>query len=592
MFKFETLVRVLMVTAISSAAAANAEETKSRLTDHQFNELRKDEVTYGCRDPKMRIKNSEVCERIETALGQRSKTGKGKIERCEDAKEEFSSSKSTFESACGILGIRSGGKEGSIGCSFQKERCQCLDKGFEDPDDEYNCAEVRSTGSGSRARSSETSRLGLIDLKHAEQQMKWCPDKNPEDTERYEKQLEKAQERIKDLKKKMPELLTKGNEAQDKATEKQNDAQRKAVEAQKEFANEMKEIKRKKEGDEQQAVAEMAQIRENIDKVDAQIREYELNKVDAEVGFQKAKTEIELNCHANASTQVARLQAERMALLKQKKYTPGGFHALMRSVGVSDRDAWENRAEVYYKRCLVSRPTRDSKIAAQKIYESTTRRLDTAIAAARKSRTRMEESLTQIMTASGCKQPQMQSSGMTGESKMCRSMRQAHEDMQQAHQNAVQQQQQIQQEVITAQRQLAQKNQTLQMEYADAQRELNDEIARMENLRAYLDLKRKSNSGAGTKKAAEDLHSSFGKLRSAAFKLDGCCIKEGHDIDNCKEVDDFIDSLGGKSQQRGKTQVDQVIGTTEPQTARPAGGGAAPSQGTTPQTSPSRATTR
>ncbi|NJM10164.1 MAG: hypothetical protein HC883_04645 [Bdellovibrionaceae bacterium] len=450
MFRFETVVYVFLVSVLTCTSAlhnqSHAREKDREEGSTQRGAGRCDDSVIASLPASEKAKRTAYCDELDRAELERVR--KSGSDECRDTEKEYTSARDTFSAACGSLGIPSGGKEGAIACSHQQDRCKCLDKNFEDDSGDLNCEEVRS--SGSNTRSSQANNTGLIDLKAAEKQLKYCPQKSPDDTERYEKQLEKAQERVKELKKKLPEILTKGNEAQDLAAEKQNEAQRKAVEAQREFANELKEIKRKKEGDEQQAVAEMAQIRENMDKVDAQIRQLELSKIDAEVKLSEAKTQIELNCHATASAQVSRLQAERMTMIRAKKYNTGGFNAMMKSVGVSDRDAWERRAEVYYKRCLKSRPTRDSKQAAQNVYESTVRQIDSQVSAERKSRSRMEESLKQIMSTGGCTQSVTQPNGFTGESRMCRSMRQAQEDMAQAQRNATQQQQQIQTEIVTA----------------------------------------------------------------------------------------------------------------------------------------------
>jgi hypothetical protein len=553
MFRIETLVYIALV--ITGASAYSADTNPFAGLGNSKQECAKfiNDVNDPVKAAKMvegakrlygnNLSNRELLKRVQATL---CNTGSNNSSSdCEDARKDFDVSEPAFTSACQTLGLPdqgpNGGEDGHIACSWSKERCNCTKKGFEDTDDLYQCSDVRASDKSGLSKKSSS---GLIDLKHAELNMRFCPQNEADDIERYEKQLEKSQERIKELKKKMPDTMTKGNEAQDKAAQAQNDASRKAVEAQKEFANELKEIKRKREGDEQQAVAEMGQARQEMDKIDAQIRQIEMQKVDAEVKLGEAKTQIELNCHATASQQVAARQAQRMASI-QKGMPRGDFNSLMNNVGVSSRAAWEKVARVYYNRCINSRPTRESKKSAQNIYESTLRQLDSAISTARQGRARIEEQLKTIMSSNGCAPPVAQPGAVSSESRMCRSMRQAQEDMQQAYQNQQQQQQQIQQEAITAQRQLAQKNQTLSMEYADAQRELNDEQARMENLRAYLDLKRQYNLGSGTKEAAKELATNWSKLRAAAIRINGCCAEQTITGNLCTRTEKFIKSLGG-----------------------------------------------
>ncbi len=471
-------------------------------------------------------------------------------ETCRDAKGEFTKAKGKFGGACSNAGLDSdnptdSGKEGSIACSWSKNRCQCLNKGVsEDASAKYRCSE----GGRSDRLSATTQSAGMIDIGQAKKRLELCPHEDPDDTERYEKQLEKAQERVKDAKKKMPELMNKGTEAQDKAAEKQNEAQRKSAELQKEFAKEVLEIKKKKSGEEQQAVAKMAQARGEMDKVDAQIRQYELNKVDAEVKLSEAKTGIELNCHASASQQVAARQTAKMASIAKGKPS-GDFNKMMNSVGVSSRAAWEKVADVYYTRCLKSRPTREAKTNARNIYESTVRGIDSAIQVARQDRRRLEDSINQVMSKSGCAAPATQAGVPSGETEMCRSAREANEEMIQAQQNAATQHQQLQAEVATAQKQLATKNQALATEYADSQQELNDEQKRIENLRAYLNLKREKSNGVGGKEAAKTLGETYGGLVTAAENIVQCYESQGGSNDPInpelnKTAVEFLHSIG------------------------------------------------
>jgi hypothetical protein len=483
-------------------------------------------------------------------------------ETCRESEKAFDDAAGAFEAACGDAGLPRSDKEetnpdksGAIGCSWSINRCVCLQDNVSSDDKvKYKCDE----GSGSRRNSNSSAfgsqGIGLIDLGQAKDRMKFCPQADSDDTERYEKQLKDSQDRVRDLKKKMPELMNKGSEAQDKAEQAQNEARRKAADAQKEFGNEMKEIKRKKEADEQQAVAEVTATREKMDQLDAQIRQLEMSKVDAEVKLSEARTQIELNCHATASQQVSARQTAKLAAIKQAQ-SQGSFNRLMNSVGVSSRAAWEKVAEVYYKRCLNSRPTRDSKKSAQNIYESTIRQVDSAISTARIQRRSIEDNLKQIMTTNGCGTAPMQANGMTGESRMCRSLRQAQEDAQQAYNNQMQQQQLVQQEMATAQRQQATKNQALNTEYIEAQRELVEEQSRMENLRAYLNLRRERKQGSSSKKAGEDLGPSLGKLRGAARTFDSCCKSEDGwtttKNEKCANVMKFLEHLEIPSAQKG-----------------------------------------
>lgn len=469
---------------------------------------------------------------------------------CREAEQKFNDASGKFSGACKGAGLEddipdNNDKLGAIGCSWSVNRCSCLNK---NPPDKYRCNEIDKVRGSDRFSISPQSE-GAIDIAKANKRMQLCPHADPDDSERYEKQLEKALERQKEAKKKMPELMNKASEAQDKAAEKQNEARRKAADLQKEFAKELSEIRKKKTQDEQQAVAEMAQARGEMDKIDAQIRQYEMSKIDAEVKLGEAKTAIELNCHATASQQVAARQTAKMAAIG-KGQPVGDFNKLMNSVGVSSRDAWENVAKVYYKRCVNSRPTRDSKASAQKIYESTVRGIDAAIASAFQQRKRLDENIKTIFTTNGCAPPVAPVAGVpSGESKLCASIRESNEAMMQAQGNAGIQQQMLAQEQQMATQQLATKQNALAMEYAASQQEMGDEAARIKNLRDYLNLKREKSNGVGGKAEAKAMTEAYGVLTAAAKQVVTCVSKEeGGTIlaDTYEKAFDFLDGIDQK----------------------------------------------
>jgi hypothetical protein len=499
MFKFVT---IAYISLFACSLPALAETTQTDKCTSWMNKSEAEQIRMA-RQMYPRDSQAEALSRASRSLCVNGGSNSGES-TCREAEEKFNQASGKFSGTCGTAGLdidnpKEAGKEGSIGCSWSKNRCRCLNKKIDtETEDQYRCSELGGSSRRSSGSQSSQGSLGLIDINAARRRLEACPHEDPDDSDRYEKQLEKAQERMKEARKKMPELLNKSSEAQDKATQAQNDAARKASEKQKEFSKEMMEIKRKHEGEEAAAVQEMAQMRQQMDAIDGQIRQLEMNKVDAETKLTETKVQVELQCHAMASQQVAAQQTRKMSEIK-KGMPVGDFNSLLKNVGVSSRDAWEKVADVFYRRCLGSRPTRESKASAQRAYESTIKALDSQILTSRQGRRRIEESLGQIFSNNGCAAPAAAPGQPSGESKLCRSIRQASEDMRVAQQNATQEQQQIQQEAIAAQRQLAQKNQNLQMEYAQAQQELNDEQKRIDNLREYLNLKREKSNGVGGK---------------------------------------------------------------------------------------------
>lgn len=567
MFKFETIVYVLMTVLIiplgnaenNNPASQNSAAIDSRASCSQFlRELEDPEVRARKIDAAKSIygeglSDQELLKRLKSDVCSSSSGGS-----CDTVEKDFQAAKSSFSEACGTLQIPSGGAEGAIACSYNKQRCQCLNKNFNDDDGRLNCEAIR--GEGARSGSRATAK-GLIDLNQAESQMKYCPEKNPDDAERYEKQLADSQKRVAELKKKLPELNNKASEAEDKIADKENQAYNKAAEAQKQLGNELREIRQKQGNEEQQAVNEMAQIRDKMGEVEDQIRKLEIEKITAQTKMEDTKTQLDLSCHQQASEMVATEQANKMGQIK-KGIPQGDFNSMMNQVGVSSRTAWEKVADTYYRRCLKSKRIVEGKASAQKAYNNALTAIDASIVSQKDSLKRLKQNLNQISSPRACGQAQIKANGMTGESRMCRTLRDAREDMQQAYRNAQQQKDQAMREIQTAKQQAAKKQSSSMMESAQLQQEINDEQRRMENLEAFLDLKRKYGAGGGTKKAAEELHSSFAKLESSANTYIACC--SSGTLSNCPNrtiAEDFVRSLGREAIQGGGSSSSRSSGS-------------------------------
>ncbi len=142
----------------------------------------------------------------------------------------------------------------------------------------------------------------------------------PDDTERYEKQMKDLQDKIKESKDKtLPDLLNKGNEAKDKAKKALDDAADESAKKMNELEEKLNQISEERDGQEKAATAEIAGIRQQMDAVDKQIRELEMSKLNSELKYGEAKTQLDLQCNASASQQVAKNQMDKMGRIKKAR---------------------------------------------------------------------------------------------------------------------------------------------------------------------------------------------------------------------------------------------------------------------------------
>lgn len=480
---------------------------------------------------------------------------------CKTHEKDFKNAESEFTSACAALDLKSGGEEGAIACSWSKEQCRCLSSKISDEDkDKYRCDEIPEA---SAAENSIRDEKGLINIARSRAKMEYCPDQMADDADKYEKQLDRENDKIKEAKKKLADLRKDSNKDQKDSRKAQNDVKKRAAEKQKEYSDGLQKIREEKENKENQLVQEMMGIRAKIDEIDSNIRKIGLAQATAAVKLSEAKTNIELNCHASASTMVSKLQAERLEYEKAKRLNRGNFNAMLKNVGISDRAAWQRKAKIYYDRCMKSKPTRDSIKLANNAYNDAIKASNEQTTSLYQAKRREEENLNNYLSNNGCAPVGQMPGQAPTEKKMCAAARNAHEKAQALQAQNQVDQAQMQDELTNSMMDGATSQQGLGADYAEATRDINEAQQRANNIREYLNLRAQK---AGSRKDGEKMNTAYPKLTAAAQGYDQCCEDGELKGANCDRVKKFLESIGMSSQQDNEADLDGPgVGVDKPE---------------------------
>lgn len=394
---------------------------------------------------------------------------------CTNVSEELSEAQGAFMTACSNMGLPNGVAE----CAKAVDKCKTQSK-----------SEKKS----------------------------YCP--GAPDSDRVQKQLEKAEDRMDKLKEKLPELQEKLAEGTSESNNKIAELKQKGRDALTESTKAIRQAGRDKEEKQSKIVEQLAQVSSQILQIDEQIGQFELSKSDAAMKRDETKTQIDLNCHQTASATVSKLQSDALARLQSGTYSRGGQSSLLKNVGMSDRESWQKVAEKYYNWCLRSKPTIDSKTSANRMYTQAIVQTDKAIENAKKRKGLLEAQAARLKDPTGaCGSAAPAADGSTGETETCRANRQAAEDMAQLRSEYEEKLRGLNEDIARTQQDGTRKMMAQQQALASAQRDLNDEKTRVNNLRSALD------GNSTSKEEASDFRKAFAKWASAAQKADACCAK-------------------------------------------------------------------
>lgn len=554
MFKFISIVRmVCMCTAALLVASAHAEQSATEFLQDlaNKNDSKSSEnallATYKgmCQDkdgnPKknMSAATQKRCEEMEpkvfAAAGAAGET-------CDDKKKEYELAKKEFDTACGEANITTEQESTSnIACGYAMARCGCMRK--EKTEEQKNAWKCESDAD-TKPRSRRTAGSGP-DASAAKRRMKYCPQLGPGDLKKYEERAEKAADKVKELEDKVPQAQEAAQKALTDGQEKLDSIEQEMIAAQKKHGEELEAAEKEKSETQKRLEQELMAKQQQIGQIDEQIGQMDLSKVDADMKRSETITQVDLNCHATASAVVSKKQAEALELLRAGRLNRGGQKDMMKNVGLSDRASWERLAEKYYQWCLVSKPTKDSKASANKIYDMAIRQAEKTKADLRQRKLALQEEMKKLKDPAGqCGQVIQQADGSNNETEMCRAAREGAMKSMRLEADFQREMMGYQKRMATAQMAAKQAYDAKLAEHARLTQQLADEKTRMNNYEQYLDAAADAGHSSETdQKAYGTAKSKFTAFNGAARSLVAACGPKACSSGPCLQAKNYIENV-------------------------------------------------
>lgn len=532
MFKFETVVAIMICSlwVSGSGAAGNSNAPDCNLSEQYLHDAEE------AGKPAARITE------LKTRLKECRDSGRPENDdSCNKVTADYKKAKTAFEASCGPLPSGDlSDPPGSISCSFTIARCACIGKKPENQPAYLKC----DAGDGE-----VPSGLDAKNIK-ASKQFSQCPIIAATDLDKVDTQIDKQKEKVQKLEKEIPELQDKANKVISNTNEKLTNMRTKALEAQTKYAEDIEKLSNSKDEAEKaisdQVVAAQAEILKNQDAL-AQVG---VEKLKGKMELKQTKIKIELNCHASASAQVAKMQGDALVSIQAGTYNRGGFTSLMRNVGVSDRAQWQKVAQKYYNWCLESKPTMDSKDGANDVYS-------VLVAQSNKSENSIRERITQLQQQQLTLRDNNACGAIAGgpETQLCKNVRKATDAANRLGAALQSKQQAAAQEAAQLQQQGTNEYNALKQQAANKSQEIKDEKTRLKSLEDLYALKNEKGNGASvTQKDYSEARAKYSALAGDADKMVTTCSKAGETCGpDCQRGLQFLNSIQGKT---GDPRVD------------------------------------
>lgn len=425
----------------------------------------------------------EKCERLR---------GSGSTGSCDTKSKDLREAQGDFIGACGAVGL----PEGLRDCAKKMRECK-----------------NRKSSSGGTA------------IEKATALAKYCPHKSGPARERFTKELEQAKKDLKAAEDKIPGLTEKVTDGAGDGRKEMNATKEKQREEISRHNKALLEASQNRRKEEQRIYREMAQVAAQISQIDAQLIQADLQKTDAARKRDQQKVQVDLNCHANASATVSKIQAEALEQLKAGRYSRGGQNSILRNVGLSDRNSWQRMADRYYQYCLTSKTAIESKESANIVYKSMEDQSEAMKTTLRKSKELAQQQLNRLKDPNGaCSQgASTAADGATSDSEMCAARNDAAKAVELENKEHQAKLESFKEEMDGMQQDQMTKSFGRQQALAQAQRDVNKNQSYIDQLQNFLD---KTGDGPNTSEESKRIADNFGKWVSAAQAYDAdCCSK-------------------------------------------------------------------
>ena len=456
----------------------------------------------------------------------------------------YNDAKSKFEVACSQANVPLVGQD-DIGCGIKMTGCRCLNGGS------GQIGQVRCDAKGAASSSGDSD---VPDSKQAAAQYKTCPALASRDNSDSKDSLKEAEKDARADQDKVNEAQEKVSKAQEDASTKQEELADKATEAQSKYSEEQ-EAAQKEATDAQKGIMDQLSALQNQSlALDEQIGQQQLQLSQAAIERDKQKTQVELNCHAQATATVSKFQGEALELNRAGRLNLGGQKDILKKVGLSDRQHWEVMAMKYYTWCLQSKPTLEQKNMADRTYTQQSAAVRTAISDIKKRKAQLADQMKQVKDPNErCASPAATVVGASpapscppAGSQYCQSLCQAA-----AKQNRLFQTFQMTNAVTlakaNAQKLRAEKAEDMaNQQVGQAQSRLNEDNARVNGLRSYLAVTRDAGGGSSDGKGYANVLAQFNAFTSAAQSLVQCTNSDTNCNANttCLKAKRYLDAIG------------------------------------------------
>jgi hypothetical protein len=457
MFKFETVVVILMINlTIGGFAFADGQTITVGNSGANCESIVIEAVKYPANSSE-RIyltAKADKCEKDRSLGG----------DQCKTAPADWKKAQGEFSAACGKT---------SLGGDCAEEISKCLKTNSSSEND----PDLSTSGRSTTKRNANQP----YDPKSVD---KMCPAMAGKDLEKLTKELNEQKDKVKKLEKEIPELEEKANKVMSSTNEKLQQIKNDMTSAQKDHAKELQAIDEEKQSADKAIAAQVTGLQAQISKARDALGQVSITRLEGQLKLKQTKTQADLNCHASASAQVAKMQTDVMAATSLGTYNRSGFTGLLKNVGLSDRAQWQRVAKKYYQWCLDSKPTMDTKDGANDGYKL-------LIEQSNKSEASIREQIKDLQTQQGKLVGNVPCNQIQGVSDRadCQAARNAYNKAQQSEadyrasvQTATEKYQQLAQ-------QGTREYQSLAKQATTKKQEISQEKQRLDNLQQYLQAK-------------------------------------------------------------------------------------------------------
>ncbi len=565
LFRFETLVKISVFTcAVAFAATAGAADTAKPADVSTASGDATSSATLqqssSCGDVEKAARSGFICEGAKTPEGKqacldrvsRAEAMCTSQSGCAGAIQKYKDAQSKFKDACQKANLDESGESGNFSCSKKIQECNSLES------------------LNAKKSSSATSKLPY-NLSLARIQKRKCPAALSKDLDKLKEDLKDQEKSVKELEEKNITATEDANKAKSESRKAETEAGDGANTAEAEHLDKVTQIQKAQDDAIKEQTNQLVALQGQIDQAYTQLRGVEQAKAEAQATYEETMVQIDMNCRAKASAEVAKLQSEMAPNL-------GSQRSMWSYVGLTSRQAWQRQAAKFYKYCAADSATIESRTSAQRARALKYKAAESARATALAGIQSLQAQMLKVRSDQGC--------GMGGpagqqfsETDTCKGLRQTASDLEKEDYLFNKKQDTLDAKKRSAFEDSTQAALLQKRRLFNNTQEVTDEKKRLENMRQYTELAyQAAPSGPPDPDSTKNAWRTYGNLNSAASILASESECKGAQIDEVKKAKDYLNTIYPGSAGDDKNIIEAPAplapaSTTPPKTD---GAGAAP----------------